>query len=215
MTRHAAWVLRLYPRGWRRRYGDELAELTEELVAARETSASRAALDLVLSATVARWRILRRRLQPITHEAPAGPARDHRGAQMGRRALAAACAALVAFSIVVGLEYSHQQTRVQQLSSQLAAARQDEARADSLAAKDASRTQMTLACAALPPSLVLLAPGNGPASTVTVVPAPPPTFGVSGKPSSFSISSAVPIVLSGGEAPSGNTATWSSTTPCS
>jgi protein-S-isoprenylcysteine O-methyltransferase Ste14 len=50
-------LVALYPRGWRERYGAEVAGLTRELVAARQMSRLRAGLDLV-SGAAAEWRRL-------------------------------------------------------------------------------------------------------------------------------------------------------------
>jgi protein-S-isoprenylcysteine O-methyltransferase Ste14 len=54
-------ILALYPRAWRDRYGDEVSDLAEELVAMGETTAARACLGLVAGAAVERWRLLARR----------------------------------------------------------------------------------------------------------------------------------------------------------
>jgi protein-S-isoprenylcysteine O-methyltransferase Ste14 len=50
-------LVALYPRGWRERYGAEVAELTRELVAAGQVSRPRAGFDLV-SGAAAEWRRL-------------------------------------------------------------------------------------------------------------------------------------------------------------
>ncbi len=50
-------VLALYPRRWRDRYGAEVADLADELVAAGETTPVRAVLDLLGGAAAERWRI--------------------------------------------------------------------------------------------------------------------------------------------------------------
>lgn len=52
------WPLALYPRAWRNRYGAEVAELTDELVGGGETTALRAALNLIAGAAVERRRTL-------------------------------------------------------------------------------------------------------------------------------------------------------------
>jgi protein-S-isoprenylcysteine O-methyltransferase Ste14 len=52
-----ARLLALYPRGWRERYGAEVAALSEELVAAGETTRFRARLDLAAGGAV-EWRRL-------------------------------------------------------------------------------------------------------------------------------------------------------------
>jgi hypothetical protein len=54
------WALRLYPRWWRERYGGEVHDLADELVAAGETTAPRAAAGLVIPAALERSRALRR-----------------------------------------------------------------------------------------------------------------------------------------------------------
>jgi hypothetical protein len=55
------WALRLYPRWWRERYGAELHDLADELVAAGATTEPRAAAGLVIPAALERSRALRRR----------------------------------------------------------------------------------------------------------------------------------------------------------
>lgn len=50
-------LLALYPRGWQHRYGSEVADLAEELIAAGETTPTRAALGLFAGAAVERWRV--------------------------------------------------------------------------------------------------------------------------------------------------------------
>ena len=57
--RLVAWVLRLYPRSWRDRYGGEVADLTEELVESGTTSQPRGAAGLAAFAAVERARSLR------------------------------------------------------------------------------------------------------------------------------------------------------------
>ncbi len=46
------WPLALYPRSWRNRYGAEVADLTDELIATGETTALRAGLNLILGAAI-------------------------------------------------------------------------------------------------------------------------------------------------------------------
>jgi hypothetical protein len=48
------WMLMLYPRSWRRRYGEEVGDLSEELLAAGEATRLRLGLELVRSAFVER-----------------------------------------------------------------------------------------------------------------------------------------------------------------
>ena len=48
------WMLVLYPRSWRRRYGEEVGDLSEELLAAGEVTRLRLGLELVRSAFVER-----------------------------------------------------------------------------------------------------------------------------------------------------------------
>jgi protein-S-isoprenylcysteine O-methyltransferase Ste14 len=50
-------LLALYPRGWRDRYGAEVADLANELIAAGETTRLRAAADLLGGAAAERWRV--------------------------------------------------------------------------------------------------------------------------------------------------------------
>ena len=50
-------LLALYPRGWRDRYGGEVAELADELIAAGDTTPLRAVVDLLAGAGVERWRV--------------------------------------------------------------------------------------------------------------------------------------------------------------
>jgi len=49
------WVLSLYPRNWRQRYGAEVAALSEELIEAGETSRLQACLNLAAGGA-AEWR---------------------------------------------------------------------------------------------------------------------------------------------------------------
>jgi len=60
-------LLVLYPRDWRDRYGAEVADLSDELIAAGETSRLRSALDLFGGAATERWRV-------ATSRAVLGPA---------------------------------------------------------------------------------------------------------------------------------------------
>ena len=53
------WALRLYPRWWRERYGGELNDLADELVAAGATTVPRAAAGLVVPAALERSQALR------------------------------------------------------------------------------------------------------------------------------------------------------------
>jgi protein-S-isoprenylcysteine O-methyltransferase Ste14 len=50
-------LLVLYPRGWRDRYGAEVADLADELIAAGETTRLRSALGLFGGAAAERWRV--------------------------------------------------------------------------------------------------------------------------------------------------------------
>ena len=53
MTRRLVrWPLALYPRSWRNRYGAEVADLTDELIATGETTALRAGLNLMVGAAI-------------------------------------------------------------------------------------------------------------------------------------------------------------------
>jgi protein-S-isoprenylcysteine O-methyltransferase Ste14 len=54
-------LLAVYPRGWRDRYGAEVADLADELITAGETTPLRAGLDLLAGAVVERWRVVARR----------------------------------------------------------------------------------------------------------------------------------------------------------
>ena len=51
------WLLALYPRRWRDRYGAEVADLADELIAAGDTTPLRAALGLLAGAGAERWRV--------------------------------------------------------------------------------------------------------------------------------------------------------------
>ena len=65
-------ILRLYPSAWRRRYGDELTDLLDELPA---TSAT--ALDLLRGAVTLHFRALADRLAPRLVSAGGPPMRTH------------------------------------------------------------------------------------------------------------------------------------------
>lgn len=55
-----SWLLHLYPRSWRRRYGAEAAQLTAELIRAGDLTPFRATLDLIAGAALAwAWRLNR------------------------------------------------------------------------------------------------------------------------------------------------------------
>jgi protein-S-isoprenylcysteine O-methyltransferase Ste14 len=60
-------LLALYPRRWRDRYGAEVADLADELIAAGDTTPLRAALGLLAGAGAERWRV-------ATSRAVLGPA---------------------------------------------------------------------------------------------------------------------------------------------
>lgn len=60
MSRRIRWLLALYPRAWRNRYGREVASLAEELVRAGDTTPRRAALNLAVAAAVERGRAVSR-----------------------------------------------------------------------------------------------------------------------------------------------------------
>jgi len=66
MSRRMRWLLALYPRAWRDRYGREVADLTEELIRAGDTTPLRAALELAAAAAVERGRALSRPAAPTT-----------------------------------------------------------------------------------------------------------------------------------------------------
>jgi protein-S-isoprenylcysteine O-methyltransferase Ste14 len=79
MSRRLRWLLALYPRAWRDRYGREVADLTEELIRAGDTTPLRAGLELAAAAAVERGRALSRPAAPATAAAAitaaAGPGR--------------------------------------------------------------------------------------------------------------------------------------------
>jgi hypothetical protein len=58
--RLSRWLLALYPRAWRDRYGPEVSSLTDELIDAGETTPMRAGFDLTFSAVSERGRALSR-----------------------------------------------------------------------------------------------------------------------------------------------------------
>lgn len=59
MNRHVTrWLLALYPRAWRDRYGAEVVSLTDELIRAGETTPLPAGLNMVAGAAVERARAL-------------------------------------------------------------------------------------------------------------------------------------------------------------
>jgi protein-S-isoprenylcysteine O-methyltransferase Ste14 len=58
MSRRMRWLLALYPRAWRDRYGREVAELAEELIRAGDSTPLRAALGFIAAAAVERGRAL-------------------------------------------------------------------------------------------------------------------------------------------------------------
>jgi len=55
-----SWLLFLYPRAWRKRYGAEVAQLTSELIRQRDLTRLRAALDLLAGAGLAWAGVLNR-----------------------------------------------------------------------------------------------------------------------------------------------------------
>ena len=52
------WLLALYPRYWRDRYGPEVADLNEQLISAGETTRLRAGLGMIAGAAIERGRAL-------------------------------------------------------------------------------------------------------------------------------------------------------------
>jgi protein-S-isoprenylcysteine O-methyltransferase Ste14 len=71
------WLLLLYPRAWRDRYGREVLSLTEEMIRAGDASQLRAALDLIAVALLERARVLVARLRSAcawSGRTPNGPA---------------------------------------------------------------------------------------------------------------------------------------------
>jgi protein-S-isoprenylcysteine O-methyltransferase Ste14 len=67
-------LLALYPRRWRDRYGAEVADLADELIAAGDTTPLRAALGLLAGAGVERWRVTTSRAVLIPWAASAAAA---------------------------------------------------------------------------------------------------------------------------------------------
>jgi hypothetical protein len=59
-ARPLRWALALHPRAWRQRYGQELLDLSEELLTAHETTRSRLVLGLLASALAERTRAILR-----------------------------------------------------------------------------------------------------------------------------------------------------------
>jgi protein-S-isoprenylcysteine O-methyltransferase Ste14 len=55
-----SWLVFLYPRAWRKRYGAEVAQLTAELIRQRDLTRLRAALDLIAGAGLAWAGVLNR-----------------------------------------------------------------------------------------------------------------------------------------------------------
>ena len=60
MSRRFRWLLALYPRAWRDRYGKEVGDLADELIRAGDTTPLRAGLDLVAGAAMERGRAISR-----------------------------------------------------------------------------------------------------------------------------------------------------------
>jgi protein-S-isoprenylcysteine O-methyltransferase Ste14 len=75
MSRRLRWLLALYPRAWRDRYGREVADLTDELIRAGDTRPLRAGLGLAAAAAVERVRALSRPALRITAAARGARAR--------------------------------------------------------------------------------------------------------------------------------------------
>jgi len=67
-------LLAVYPRPWRDRYGAEVADLADELIAAGDTTPLRAALGLLAGAGVERWRVATSRAVLIPWAASAAAA---------------------------------------------------------------------------------------------------------------------------------------------
>jgi hypothetical protein len=63
--RMKGWLLSLYPRRWRDRYGPEVGNLTDELIDAGETTPLRAGFDLTFSAATERGRALGERWRAL------------------------------------------------------------------------------------------------------------------------------------------------------
>ena len=64
MSARMRWLLALYPRAWRDRYGQEAADLADELIRAGDTTPLRAALGLAAAAAAERARTLARPAAP-------------------------------------------------------------------------------------------------------------------------------------------------------
>jgi len=75
MSRRMRWLLALYPRAWRDRYGREVARLTDELIRAGDCTRLRAGLGLAAAAVVERARALSRRAAAIMAAARTAHAR--------------------------------------------------------------------------------------------------------------------------------------------
>jgi protein-S-isoprenylcysteine O-methyltransferase Ste14 len=67
-------MLALYPRGWRDRYGAEVADLADELIAAGEATPLRTVLDLLAGAGAERWRVITSRAVLVPTAASAAAA---------------------------------------------------------------------------------------------------------------------------------------------
>jgi protein-S-isoprenylcysteine O-methyltransferase Ste14 len=65
------WLLALYPRAWRDRYGPEVASLTGELISAGEATPLRAGLNLIAGAAIERERALARSRRAVLASAAA------------------------------------------------------------------------------------------------------------------------------------------------
>jgi hypothetical protein len=77
--RPVCWAVRLYPRGWKRRYGAQVADLAAQLARAKETTLLGAAMDLVAFDARERASALRRsyRIRPALHGQPSRPVQHH------------------------------------------------------------------------------------------------------------------------------------------
>jgi protein-S-isoprenylcysteine O-methyltransferase Ste14 len=93
VSRPLRWLLLLYPRPWRDRYGREVVALAAEQVRAGDSPPRRAAADLARGAAVERGRVLARRAAALT-----AAARGPRG-----RAVSLAVRHLVFAAVVPGL----------------------------------------------------------------------------------------------------------------
>ncbi|MGO8727010.1 MAG: methyltransferase family protein [Streptosporangiaceae bacterium] len=74
MSRRMRWLLALYPRAWRDRYGREVASLTEELIRSGDRTRLRAGLGLAGAAAAERIRTLSRPATAIAVRARAAQA---------------------------------------------------------------------------------------------------------------------------------------------